>query len=92
MSELIEKLASLQHAVWSRWIVFIFDQAERHKDGSLVIPEVLADKWQKEAKTAYAELQEARKRLYQDEVARMMPSIEEYTKGQADVSKQAANT
>lgn len=77
-AELTELLAPFQHASWSRWISFIFDQCQRQRDGSMTIPTGLVVKWMKEAETSYAELLETRKQLYRDEVAYMLPVIEKY--------------
>jgi len=37
-SDLIDRLASIEHERWAHWQRYVHDQCERLEDGSLVIP------------------------------------------------------
>lgn len=76
--ELIEALADKEHARWARWMDYLFSKCERQSDGSLVIPANRVDHWQHEIDTSYADLPERYKQSDREEVAHILPIIEEY--------------
>src|SRR5579859_481516 len=59
-----------------------FSQCEKQADGSVLIPSALVAHWQKEIETPYSELLERYKQSDRDEVAHILPIIDEYTKGE----------
>ena len=74
---LVERLADAEHASWSRWMLYLFEQSGRLADGSVVIPAALAARWHRQATTPYAELSEREKESDREEVYRILPLIEE---------------
>lgn len=79
--ELIEQLADKEHASWANWMLYLFSKCEINPDGSVTIPSGLAERWQRQAETDYADLSEREKQSDRDEVAHIMPIIEEYVSG-----------
>jgi RyR domain. len=75
--ELIEQLADKEHASWARWMAYLFSKCGR-SNGSLYIPESLRMHWQQQIDTPYAELSEREKQSDREEVAHILPIIEEY--------------
>ncbi len=73
--ELIEQLASKEHASWAHWMEYLFSQCEVLPDASLRIPLRLALHWQRQVATPYAELSEKEKQSDRDEVAHILPII-----------------
>ncbi len=84
--DLIEHLAEKEHASWSHWMDYLFSRCLEvgDKDGegyeSYVIPRELVRRWQRQAKTPYVELTEQEKQSDRDEVAHILPIIDEYMK------------
>lgn len=61
MSELIEKLASIEHDRWSRWQSYVHKNSILNEDGSLTIPKYFVDRWTRQINTPYDELSESEK-------------------------------
>lgn len=76
--ELIEQLADKEHASWARWMEYLFATCENHNDGSVTIPTDLVLRWSRQAKTPYAELSEREKQSDRDEVAHILPVIDNH--------------
>lgn len=76
--DFIERLADAEHASWARWMVHLFSRCERCEDDALVIPPELAERWQRQIDTTYADLSEQEKQSDRNEVAHILPIIDEY--------------
>lgn len=76
--ELIEQLADKEHASWGRWMEYLFATCENHNDGSVTIPTDIVLRWSRQAKTPYADLSEREKQSDRDEVAHILPIIEDF--------------
>jgi len=76
--ELIEQLADKEHASWAHWMDYLFSRCKSTINGDVVIPCELALRWRRQADTSYAELSEQEKQSDRDEVAHIMPFIDEY--------------
>jgi hypothetical protein len=79
-TELIEQLADKEHAGWAHWMEYLFSKCNRNEKGELVIPEPLIWHWQWQIDTPYADLSEKERQSDRDEVAKIMPIIEEHLK------------
>lgn len=53
---MLEKLAELQHEIWSHWMKYLFEVATQNKDGSVTIPAEKAARWKRQMNTEYADL------------------------------------
>jgi len=78
--ELIEQLADKEHESWALWQQYLFSKCEPNPDGSLTIPYSSVAHWQRQIDTPYAKLSEREKQSDRDEVAHILPIIEEYKK------------
>ena len=56
-----EGIARIQHEIWAHWMEYLFSKAEKNEDGSYIIPEILASRWQRQVQTPYNELPENEK-------------------------------
>ena len=73
---LIEALASAEHASWARWMRYLFEKCA--PDGSLTLSAEYVVNLRKQIDTAYADLSEYVKQYDRDEVAHILPIIEQY--------------
>jgi len=73
--ELLEKLATIEHERWAHWQQYMHDHCEKASDGSLVIPPALAQRWQAQIDTRYADLSEAEKDSDREQVRRYLSTI-----------------
>ncbi len=76
--ELIEQLADKEHASWAHWMEYVFSKCAFTMHGDAVIPMELALRWKIQANTPYARLSEREKQSDRDEVAHILPIINEY--------------
>lgn len=76
--ELIEKLADKEHASWANWMKYLFSKCEHTPGGSLIIPPGYVASLQIQIDSPYADLPEQEKQYDRDEVAHILPIIEEY--------------
>ena len=70
--ELREKLADVQHAIWSHWMDYLFNQCQEYPDGSMMIPAEKALHWQRQLNTPYAELTEREKDSDRDQADKVL--------------------
>lgn len=68
----IEKLSSIQHAIWSHWMKYQFSIATLQKGGHVVIRKSLVDRWKKQMNTEYKDLNEKEKQSDRDIVLKFM--------------------
>ena len=59
--DLIEELADAQHAIWSHWMVYLFQVSRRNDDGSVTIPAEKVERWKRQMATDYADLSDREK-------------------------------
>jgi hypothetical protein len=51
--EIRERLAAVQHEIWSHWMEYLFRVSLQKEDGSYVIPAEKASRWMRQTKTPY---------------------------------------
>lgn len=76
--ELIEQLADKEHASWARWMQYLFSQCNKDLDWNMTISGSLVKRWMRQIETPYTELSEREKQSDRDEVAHILPIIEQY--------------
>lgn len=70
-----EELAALAHEQWTGWMQYLFSKCAFNSDGIATIPAWAVERWQRQAKTPYAELPELEKesdRAEADKVLNLM--------------------
>lgn len=77
-AELVEALADKAHASWAHWMEYLFSKCLTDDLGEMIIPAHLVKHWQRQIDTPYADLSESEKQSDRDEVAKIMPIIEEH--------------
>src|SRR6266700_1454246 len=78
--ELIEQLADKEHASWSHWMEYLFSKCAYLANGDAVLPGEYVRHWQQQVLTPYTLLSEREKQSDRDEVAHILPIIDEYMK------------
>ena len=53
---MLEKLAALQHEIWSHWMKYLFQIAIQNEDGSVTIPVDKVTRWKRQMDTEYSDL------------------------------------
>ena len=60
-NNLIEILSDLEHKRWSKWQKYVHSICVKNKDGSLTIPKIYVDRWERQFNTDYLDLTEKEK-------------------------------
>ena len=55
-SEIMNKLGSAQHEIWSNWMKFLFTQGYNLEDGTFKIKRDKVERWKRQMKTPFDEL------------------------------------
>ena len=71
-TELIEKLADLEHDSWSRWMKYLFNQSIKRIGGSIEIPPWAVEQWTRKMNTSYKDLSEDEKESDRKEVRKVI--------------------
>lgn len=56
-----EKIASVQHDIWSHWMKYMFSVCRRESGDVLIIPPEKVRRWSRQMYTPYSELTEKEK-------------------------------
>lgn len=70
-----ERLAGVQHEIWSHWMRYMFSVCVQHTDGSYTIPSEEAKRWQYQMDTPYTELSEEEKQSDREQALRMISML-----------------
>lgn len=70
--DLFEKLSSLEHSQWSRWMEYLFSKSQSNCNGSVTIPKELVDRWTRQMNTDYSDLSEKEKESDRDQAKHVM--------------------
>ncbi len=83
-AQLRERLASLQHDIWSHWMKHLFSicrpEYEHHEAeiDSAVIPYDYAKRWRRQLSTPYSELSEEEKRSDREQADKLLALLRQY--------------
>jgi len=69
---MIDTLASIEHERWSHWQRYMHDKGKKQNDGSLLLPEELVARWERQIATPFAELSDEEKNSDRDQVRRYL--------------------
>lgn len=53
-----DRLAVYAHNAWAGWMNYLFEKSAANPDGTVTIPAWAVTRWQRQARTAYADLPE----------------------------------
>lgn len=76
MDDPVERLAEAAHVAWSGWMEYLFEKSQRNDDGTVSIPAVLVERWQRQMRTPYADLPEGEKASDREEARRYLRAAE----------------
>jgi len=55
-SDLLIKIAEIQHDIWSHWMTYLFEVSSSNEDGSVTIPSEKVERWKRQMNNNYHEL------------------------------------
>jgi hypothetical protein len=72
---LVDALASVEHRRWAHWQEYMHGKAVRQPDGALLFPAEIVARWERQARTNYADLTEPEKESDREQVRKYLPLI-----------------
>ena len=75
-TEIREACASIQHAIWSHWMEYLFSVSIHNEDGSVTIPADKVMRWTKQLKTDYSRLSEREKESDRDQADKILVHLD----------------
>jgi hypothetical protein len=89
--ELVDLLAAEVHAMWARWMAWVFTVSFPVNNGGMLIPAEDVRRWMRQVETPYAQLRSSEQESDLREVrGYLLPIIERYAQEQADQTTPAA--
>jgi hypothetical protein len=77
---MLEKLASIQHEIWSHWMKYLFEVSIPNQDGSVTIPPEKVERWKRQIATRYEDLTEEEQRGDLEQATKVIVLLKEYKK------------
>ncbi len=74
-SEVIDRLASIEHDRWSHWQRYVHTHCQRREDGSLIIPPELVARWERQIETPFFDLSEDERESDRQQVREYLPVV-----------------
>ena len=75
LNDLVDALASIEHARWSHWQRYVHEHASKQPDGSLLMPSELVGRWERQIATSFEALSEREKESDREQVRKYLPII-----------------
>lgn len=72
---MLETLAATEHERWSHWQRYMHSKGTPQKDGSMLIPAELVQRWEQQMTTPYSELSDAEKDSDRDQVRKYLAIV-----------------
>ena len=60
---MLDKIAGLQHEIWSHWMQYLFEVCIQNKDGTVTIPADKVERWKRQMSTQYLDLSDDEKKV-----------------------------
>ncbi len=77
MSKEIERLADIQHSIWSHWMKYMFTCGTYDSYGNWLMSKEKVDRWQRQMNTDYEDLTEKEKESDRDQARKTIEKNEE---------------
>ena len=58
---MLDRIAAVQHQIWSNWMGYLFEISIQNEDGSVTIPASKVHRWKRQMNTRYDDLSDSEK-------------------------------
>jgi len=58
---MLNKIAAIQHQIWSHWMKYLFEVSIQNEDGTVTIPASKVNRWKRQMNTNYDDLLDSEK-------------------------------
>ena len=72
---MLDKIADLQHEIWSHWMRYLFEVSLQNDDGTVTIPADKVERWKRQMITKYVDLSDDEQNSDLDQARKIMGLI-----------------
>ncbi len=58
---MLNRIAAIQHQIWSHWMKYLFEVSVQNEDGSVTIPASKVNRWKRQMNANYDDLSDSEK-------------------------------
>ncbi len=81
---MLNKIAAIQHQIWSHWMEYLFDVSVQNEDGSVTIPASKVSRWKRQMSMNYDDLSDSEKLSDIEQAMKVIAEIDNTTKDTAN--------
>ena len=75
-NELREKLADMQHEIWSHWMRYLFSCGEEQYNGTFLLPGDKVERWKQQMNKPYSELTEKERESDREQADKILSGVD----------------
>lgn len=79
---MLNRIADLQHGIWSHWMFYLFEVSFQNEDGTVTIPPDKVKRWKRQMTTKYVDLSADEQKSDLEQAQKVMNVISDYTGGE----------
>lgn len=76
---MVDRIAAIQHQIWSHWMKYLFDVSIQNEDGTVTIPASKVHRWKRQMNTQYDDLSDSEKASDIEQAERVVAAINSTT-------------
>ena len=74
-NNLQERIASIQHEIWSHWMKYLFEVSVLNKNGSVTIPPDFCKRWKRQMELSYHLLSDKEQESDRDQADKVLEKL-----------------
>jgi hypothetical protein len=75
VAKMLDKIAGLQHEIWSHWMKYLFEVSLQNEDGTVTIPADQVKRWKYQMSTKYLELSDDEQKSDLEQARKVMDLV-----------------
>ncbi len=72
---MLDKIADLQHEIWSHWMKYLFEVSLQNEDGTVTIPADKVERWKGQMSAKYFELSDDEQKSDLEQARKVMDLV-----------------
>lgn len=75
VAKMLDKIADLQHEIWSHWMQYLFEVSLQNEDGTVTIPADKVKHWKHQMSTKYLDLSDDEQKSDLEQAQKVMDLV-----------------
>lgn len=73
---MVDRIAAVQHQIWSHWMKYLFEVSVHNEDGSVTIPANKVHRWKRQMNTNFDDLSDEERASDREQAERVITAID----------------